>query len=102
MTAPHIIDPAGLLSDALAEASPDLMRALLQSIINTLLSADADGVVGAEWGQPSPGRSATQRLPATATWTPRSAPSTSRSRSCAPAPTSPTGSSSGAKAPSQP
>ena len=60
MTAPHIVDPAGLLGDALSEASPDLMRSLLQSIINTLLSADADAVVGAEWGRPSPGRT-TQR-----------------------------------------
>jgi transposase-like protein len=58
MTAPHIVDPAGLLGDALAEASPDLMRSLLQSIINALLSADADAVVGAEWGRPTPGRSA--------------------------------------------
>ena len=58
MTAPHIVDPAGLLGEALAEASPDLMRSLLQSIINALLSADADAVVGAEWGRPSPGRTA--------------------------------------------
>lgn len=58
MTAPHIVDPAGLLAEALAEASPDLMRSLLESIINTLLSADADAVVGAEYGRPSPGRSA--------------------------------------------
>ncbi|PKW27976.1 IS256 family transposase [Phycicoccus duodecadis] len=56
MTAPHIVDPAGLLGEALAEASPDLMRSLLQSIINALLSADADAVVGAEWGRPSPER----------------------------------------------
>ena len=58
MTAPHIVDPAGLLGEALAEASPDLMRSLLQSILNALLSADADAVVGAEWGQPTPGRTA--------------------------------------------
>ncbi|WP_404352353.1 IS256 family transposase [Phycicoccus jejuensis] len=58
MTAPHIVDPAGLLGEALAQASPDLMRSLLQSIINALLSADADAVVGAEYGRPSPGRSA--------------------------------------------
>jgi transposase-like protein len=58
MTAPHIVDPAGLLGEALAEASPDLMRSLLQSIINALLSADADAVVGAEWGRPTPGRTA--------------------------------------------
>ncbi len=58
MTAPHIVDPAGLLGEALAEASPDMMRTLLQSIINALLSADADAVVGAEWGRPSPERTA--------------------------------------------
>jgi putative transposase len=41
----------------LAEASPDPMRQLLQRKINALLSADADAVVGAEWGRPSPDRS---------------------------------------------
>lgn len=51
MTAPHIVDAAGLLGEALADASPDLMRSLLQTMINALLSADADAVVGAEWGQ---------------------------------------------------
>ena len=56
MTAPHIVDPARLLGEALAEASPDLMRSLLQTMINALLSADADAVVGAEYGRPSPGR----------------------------------------------
>jgi len=34
------------------------MRSLLQSSINALLPADADAVVGAEWGRPSPGRTA--------------------------------------------
>ena len=57
MTAPHIIDPAGLLGEALSEASPDMMRTLLQTMLNTLLSADADAVVGAEWGKPSLDRS---------------------------------------------
>ena len=58
MTAPHIVDPSGLLGEALAEASPDLMRTMLQRIINELLSADADAVVGAEYGRPSPDRTA--------------------------------------------
>ena len=58
MTAPHILDPAGLLGEALSEASPDLMRSLLQTVINSLLSADADAVVGAEWGKPTVGRTA--------------------------------------------
>ena len=70
MTAPHIVDPAGLLGEALAEASPDLMRSLLQSIINALLSADADAVVGAEYGRPSPGlTSLSATATATVTWT---------------------------------
>ena len=60
MTAPHIVDPARLLGEALAEASPDLMRELLQTMINALLCADADAVVGAENGRPTPGRT-TQR-----------------------------------------
>lgn len=45
--------PAGLLGEALSEASPDLMRSLLQTMINALLSADANAVVGAEYGRPS-------------------------------------------------
>ncbi|MFC0250268.1 IS256 family transposase, partial [Citricoccus parietis] len=58
MTAPYIVDPAGLLGEALSEASPDLMRNLLQTVINSLLSADADAVVGAEWGKPTSTRTA--------------------------------------------
>ncbi|KNX38039.1 IS256 family transposase [Luteipulveratus halotolerans] len=38
--------------------TPDLMRSLLQQVINALLSADADAVVGAEYGRPSPARTA--------------------------------------------
>lgn len=50
MTTPSIINPATLLTQALGEASPDLMRSLLQTMINTLLSAEADAVCGAEYG----------------------------------------------------
>ena len=56
MTAPHIVDPHGLLGEALAQASLDLMRSMLQRIINDLLSADADAVAGAKYGRPSPDR----------------------------------------------
>ena len=56
MTAPHIINPAGLLDQALGDASPDLMRHLLSTVINSLLSADADAVCGAEYGMVSPER----------------------------------------------
>lgn len=58
MTAPHIVDPARVLGNLLADASPDMMRSLLETMINALLSADADAVVGAEWGQASPERTA--------------------------------------------
>ena len=56
MTAPHMIDPARMLGQALSDASPDLMRHLLGTVINSLLSADADAVCGAEYGQVSPDR----------------------------------------------
>ena len=56
MTALHIVDPVSVLAEALTDASPDLMRNLLQTTINALLSADADAVAGAEWGTPSPDR----------------------------------------------
>ena len=39
-----------MLAEALTDASPDLMRSLLQTMIDALLSADVDAVVGAEWG----------------------------------------------------
>jgi transposase-like protein len=51
-----MIDPARLLGQALSDASPDLMRHLLGTVINSLLSADADNVCGAEYGVPSPDR----------------------------------------------
>jgi putative transposase len=56
MTAAHMIDPARMLGQALSDASPDLMRSLLSTVINSLLSADADAVCGAEYGQVSPER----------------------------------------------
>ena len=53
MTTPSIVDPATVLTNALGDASPDLMRTLLQTMINTLLSAEADAICGAEYGKPS-------------------------------------------------
>jgi transposase-like protein len=56
MTAPHIVDPARVLSQALSDASPDLMRHLLSTMINALCSAEADAVCGAEYGTVSQDR----------------------------------------------
>ena len=46
MTAPHVIDPAGMLGEALSQASPDLMRSLLQHVINGLFACKGVGGVG--------------------------------------------------------
>jgi transposase-like protein len=44
------MDPAEFLHEHLAQASPDLMRELMEGFINTLLSAEADNVCGAAYG----------------------------------------------------
>ena len=56
MTVTPSIDPARLLEEQLAQASPDLLRELLTTFINTLLSAEADAVCGAAYGTTSPDR----------------------------------------------
>jgi putative transposase len=56
MTVNPSIDPARMLEEHLAQASPDMLRELLGSFINTLLSAEADAVCGAEYGVASPER----------------------------------------------
>jgi putative transposase len=56
MTAPSIIDPARFLHEHLQQASPDLLREMLTTFVNTLLSADADAVCGADYGVRSPER----------------------------------------------
>ena len=56
MTVTPSIDPARLLEEQLAQASPDLLRELLTTFINTLMSAEADAVCGAAYGTTSPER----------------------------------------------
>jgi hypothetical protein len=54
--APSSIDPARFLHEHLESASPDLLRHLLTTFINTLMSAEADALCGAEYGTSSPER----------------------------------------------
>jgi hypothetical protein len=54
MTAAPSIDPEQFLHEQLAQASPDLMRQMLETFINALLSAQADSVCGALAGQHCP------------------------------------------------
>jgi len=53
MTAAPSIDPARFLTEQLEQASPDLMRDLLTTFVNALLSAQADAVCGAGYGERS-------------------------------------------------
>jgi putative transposase len=57
MTAGPSIDPEQFLHEQLSQASPDLMRGMLETFINALLSAQADTVCGADYGSRSPDRS---------------------------------------------
>ena len=56
MTAPSSIDPARFLHEQLESASPDLLRQMLATFINALMSAEADAVCGAPYGLPGPDR----------------------------------------------
>jgi putative transposase len=56
VTAPSSIDPVRFLHDQLASASPDLLRSMLATFVNTLMSAEADAICGAPYGMPSPDR----------------------------------------------
>ena len=53
MTAVPSIDPARFLTEQLSQASPDLLRDLLTTFVNALLSAQADAVCGAGYGERS-------------------------------------------------
>jgi putative transposase len=60
MAAMPSIDPARLLEEQLESASPDLLRAMLSTFIQTLMSAEADAVAGAPYGTSSPERVTTR------------------------------------------
>ncbi|MGP5655967.1 transposase, partial [Candidatus Corynebacterium faecigallinarum] len=59
-TSPHHIDPSTYLDDLLTQASPDLMRQMLQSFINQILSTQADQVCGADYATTSEFRTNTR------------------------------------------
>lgn len=53
---PYSIDPTTYLDELLAQASPDLMREMLQGFINQILSTQADQVCGADYATVSQDR----------------------------------------------
>src|SRR6201992_1478116 len=56
MTAPSGIAPAQFLHERLSNASPVLLRSMLSTFINALMSAEADAVCRAPYGAPGPDR----------------------------------------------
>jgi putative transposase len=53
MTAPESVDPAGLWREQIEAASPDLLRAMVKTFAEALMSAEADAACGAGYGQRS-------------------------------------------------
>ena len=53
MTDVQRIDPAQLLETQLATASPDLLRSLMSTFLQTLMGAEADAMCGAGYGERS-------------------------------------------------
>ena len=76
MTAPHVIDPAGMLGEALSQVSPDLMCSLLQHVINALLSARLTRCAGPSGANKTRSVTPGAMCIATGPWTPGSAPLT--------------------------
>ena len=65
MTATPSIDMSGWLHEQLAQASPDLLRAMVSTFAEALMGAEADAVCGAPFGERSSERTNTRNgLPA--------------------------------------
>jgi putative transposase len=56
MTALNSVDVAAVLRQQVAEGHPDVLRTMITEFANALMSADADAVCGADYGQRSDGR----------------------------------------------
>jgi len=53
MTAPESVDPAGVWREQIDSASPDLLRAMVKTFADALMSAEVDAVCGAGYGERS-------------------------------------------------
>ena len=53
MIAPKSVGPAGFPREQLESASPDLLRAMVKTFADALMSAEADVVCGAPYGMRS-------------------------------------------------
>ena len=60
MAARPSIDMSGWLHEQLAQASPDLLRAMVSTFVEALMGAEADAVCGAPFGERSSERTNTR------------------------------------------
>src|SRR3954454_1855763 len=100
MTATPSIDLSGWMAEQLSQASPDLLRQMVQTFAEALMSADADVVCGAGYGQRSPDRSNTRNGYRPRGWDGRAGSIDLAIPKLREGPTSPSGCSSGAARPS--
>ncbi len=56
MTNPNVIEPVDFIQNVIEQNQPDVMRHMLQSFINTLMSAEASVLCGAGYREVSPER----------------------------------------------
>ena len=61
MTVPTIIDPDSPWHEQVDRADPDLLRTMLKTFVQTLMSAEADAICGAPYGLGSDERCARAR-----------------------------------------
>jgi transposase-like protein len=76
------IDVTGWLEEQLAQASPDLLRSIVQAFAEALMGAEADAVCGAGYGERSDQRTNTRNGYRRREWDTRAARWIWRSRSC--------------------
>ena len=61
---PNSIDLPAFMAEHLQRAEPDLLRSMLSTFVQALMSAEADAICGAPYGERSPGADQLpQRLP---------------------------------------
>jgi transposase-like protein len=53
MTAPNSVDVAAVLRQQVTQGDPDVLRTMVAAFANALMSADADAICGADYGQRS-------------------------------------------------
>lgn len=88
---PNSIELPAFMTEHLQRAEPDLLRSMLSTFVQALMSAEADAICGAGYGERSPERTNSRNGYRPGTSTPAPAPWRSRSPSCARSTRAPSG-----------